>query len=521
MKVQRILLINVGIDADVSSIANDGSFPALGVVSLATVLKRDHPDLQVIAIDGQVTSRSEIDALITAFEPQLVGLSVLGSSYRNALSLARAVKATGAITVFGNDHAAALAMQIMKRRLEVDYLCTADIGEFAFSALVASLNGARAIESVPRLLYRESGEIRYNDLPEVETGVIRSIGKPSYVLDSIPIPDRRLLAEENWQAYLRSYLNRYGNLHADDVITGVTTINRARGCARAKAPCTFCGIANLTPRLSSPQIFWEDVRAGIRDVSASIFYEAFDSFSSAPRWIEQVVRERPDDIGDPRFFVYTQAAETNAKLVALYRELGVYRVNMGLESGDTTMLKRLKGPRDSLEKNQEASILMKDAGFPIYGSLVLGGQGETYESLQNTIDFAKWLIDNEMMAALEAQPLYPDFGALTGKWMTRPDEARAAAVRQDFRILDEAYLDSMPAKYGDTDEIDFDEISVDWNRIFCHVSWDDLLAATTEITGYAARHNTVAGSARMSNSELHRGQAVRSEVSQTEPSPPV
>jgi len=64
------------------------------------------------------------------------------------------------------------------------------------------------------------------------------------------------------------------------------------GVAREqKMPCTFCGIADLSPRFSSPEVFWDDVRAGIADVSASIFHEAFDSFSSAPRWIEQLVQE--------------------------------------------------------------------------------------------------------------------------------------------------------------------------------------------------------------------------------------
>jgi radical SAM superfamily enzyme YgiQ (UPF0313 family) len=502
--------IYVGKDSDVSSIANDGSFPALGVVSLATVLKRDHPNIEVVAVDGQVTPRSQIEAMIGTFKPQLVGLSVLGSSYKGSLHFASIAKASGAVTVFGNDHAAVLGRQIMKRRKDVDYICTADIGEFAFSGLVSFLKGARSVDSVPRLMYRTREGIQHNDLPEVDS--IHRPGLAGHLLDRIPMPDRRLLPDHNWRAYLQNYMERYGSLHSNDHVTGVTTINRARGCARAKVPCTFCGIADLTPRFSSPEVFWDDVRSGIADVSASIFNEAFDSFSSAPRWIEQLVGAKPKDVGDPKFFVYTQAAETNARIVESYKNLGVYRVNMGLEAGDTTMLKRLKGPRDSLEKNQEACILFKEAGLPIYGSLVLGGQGETYESLQNTIKFAKWLIDNQMMAALEAQPLYPDFGALTGRWMMNPYQAREASVKQEFEIIDGPLLDSMTAKYGDTDDIDFDEISYDWNRIFCHVSWEDLISATSEITGYAARHNTVAGSARMSNSHVERGQNVSTSV---------
>lgn len=503
MLMKRILLVNVGMDSNVSSIANDGSFPALGVVSLATVIRRDFPDIEVRAIDGQVTSRAAVDALILSFRPNLVGLSVLGSSYKNSVHFAEIAKTIGAITVFGNDHAISLGSQIMRKQSAVDYICTADIGEFAFVSLIRLLNSGGDISKAPSLLYRRDGEIRRNGLRDLEVPADHA-GR-TYVLDAIPVPDRTLLASENWDSYRSTYLARYGNLHKGEHIAGVTTMNRARGCARAKNPCNFCGIADLTPRLSSPDMFWEDVRGAIRDVDANVFYEAFDSFSSAPRWIEKVVAAKPRDIGDVKFFVYTQASETTPKLVQLYKDMGVYRVNMGLEAGDTTMLRRLKGKRDSLERNQQACILFKEAGIPIYGSLVLGGQGETYETLRNTVDFAKWLIDNRMMAALEAQPLYPDFGARTGSWLMDPAEARQAALTQDFAILDERYLDAMRGKYGDTDDIDFDEISHDWNRIFCHVSWDDLIKATAEITGYAARNNTVFGSARVSTGQLSKG----------------
>lgn len=497
------MLVNSGTDSQVSSIANDGTFPALGVVSLATTLIRDHPHLDVIALDGQVTSMADIEKAVADFAPDILGMSVLGTSYACSLRLAEVGKNAGAITIFGNDHAAVMARQILTHRPAVDYVCTADIGEFSLSAFVAACNGERPISSVPQLMYRGPDGITHNDLPEVPDQPVVSGGVlHQRVLDAVPIPDRSLMPVQTWQQYLHNYLSRYGSLHGDEQIDGVTTINRARGCARAKSPCHFCGIADLSMRLSSPEMFWQDVRAAQRQVSASLFYEAFDSMSSAPRWVQSLVDAKPADIGDPKFFVYTQAAETTPRLVRLYQQLGVYRVNMGLESGDTRMLKLLKGPRDSLDKNQAACRLFKEAGLPIYGSLVLGGPGETAESLDNTVEFARWLIDNDMMAALEAQPLYPDFGALTGKWMMHPEQARAAAHRKGFDILDDALLDAMPDKYGHTDTIDFDEISMDWNRIFSHVDWDELIEATRQVRSYADKHGIVSGSARMSESQL-------------------
>jgi radical SAM superfamily enzyme YgiQ (UPF0313 family) len=503
--VERVLLVNAGTDEDVSSIANDGTFPALGVVSLATALLQRHPTLEVIAVDGQITPTAEVERLVRDFVPDVLGVSALGTSYRNTLRIARLGKEMGAVTILGNDQAAALAPRILEHREEVDYVCTADVGEFVFCAFVEALSGERPIESVPQLAYRgPGGVVRNQEQTEVQwlsSAPDAGGGLRARVLDAVPIPDRTLMPEANWKQYLLNYLDVYGALHDADV-TGVTTMNRARGCARVKSPCHFCGIADLSLRFSSPEVFWADVRAAQRQVNASIFYEAFDSMSSSPRWVAELVQAKPADIGEPRFFVYTQAAETTERLMRLYRELGVYRVNMGLESGDTRMLRLLKGPRDSLENNRRAARLLKEAGILIYGSLVLGGPGETAESLAHTVEFASWLVDNEMMAALQAQPLYPDFGALTGRWLMNPDLARAAAAEKGFEILDERLLESMPDKYGHTDLIDFDEISIDWCRIFSRVGWDELVEATRTIGGYAERRGTAFGSSRISGSAL-------------------
>lgn len=511
--VHKVLLVNSGTDAHVSSIANDGTFPALGVVSLATALRDRLPELDVIAIDGQVTPMDQVLSLVDSFKPDLVGVSALSTSYRNSIRLMEKGKDAGAVTVLGNDQAAAKAEQIMAHQDSVDFLCTADVGEFVLVALVDAIRNGVDPSSVPRIWFREGNQIKPSAGVDEVPGR-RSAGGAiaSRVLDAIPIPDRTLMPKQNWDQYLQNYLDRYGQLHAEEEITGVTTMNRARGCARVKHPCHFCGIADLTLRFSSAEVFWSDVRHGQEQVDASIFYEAFDSMSSAPRWLEELAQARPDDIGDPRFFVYTQASETTPRLVELYRRIGVYRVNMGLESGDTRMLKLLKGPRDSLESNKRAASLLKEAGIPIYGSLVLGGPGETVDSLQNTIEFARWLIDNDMMAALEAQPLYPEFTALTGTWLMNPPLAHAAAAEKGFEIQDQDLLDWMPDKHGPVDLVDFDEASRDWNRIFSVATWDEVTAATDTIRRYAQEHNTAYGSAFVSRHDVDRTETARSSL---------
>ena len=63
MKVVKndvVYLVNAGNDPGMSAIANDYSFPALGVLALGTWLKQRVSDLEVIVRDGGVHSQEKI-----------------------------------------------------------------------------------------------------------------------------------------------------------------------------------------------------------------------------------------------------------------------------------------------------------------------------------------------------------------------------------------------------------------------------------------------------------------------------
>lgn len=496
-----VYLINAGNDPCLTSIANDSTFPALGVISIGTAVKNYKPNWALRVFDGQVMPKDYIVEEMRREQPHAVGVSVLSTSYENAIDYARAAKNSGAVVIFGNDQPALLGRNMMSKREEIDYICTSDIGELTFIAFLDFLDGNRSLEQVPNLLYR--GKVIHSTdespLADIAKGDLKYGPKDKWAaLDITGIPDRKLLPAEAWNVYLGNYLSKYAWAHKHRV-TGVTTINRARGCARVKEPCSYCGIKDLALRFSSPEMFWADVKAGISDIKANIFYEVFDSMSSAPQWVRRLISARPKDIEDVHFFVYTQALETTKLLVDLYKELGVFRANMGLDSGDDVMLKRLKGPKDSVEQNKKAAILLKDAGIQIYGSLVLGAPGENHKSLENTINFARWLVDNRLVAGIEAQPLYPEFNAKAGRWLMNPDEAKKVAEKLGFKIKDEKLLYRMKDKWEASENPDPDEISRDWAQIFCEVSYDDLVKASKEINEYAEKHGISGGSAWIKN----------------------
>jgi hypothetical protein len=235
-------------------------------------------------------------------------------------------------------------------------------------------------------------------------------GKRREALDVFPIVDRTLYPQKHWEAYLKNYLNKFEGLHKIPV-TGVSTMNRARGCSRASdiKKCKFCDMY-LDPVSSSPEMFWREAKAANEQVGANVLYEVCDSLSSFPRFLRDVAKSRPSDLGfEPQFFVYAQAVDLvrNPDILKYFQDMGVFRANIGLESFSNPTLKHMKGEGDSVEKNYQALQMLKDAGIHVYGSLVLGSEVETPQTLKETVEGARRIIEGGLVADIEAQPVLP------------------------------------------------------------------------------------------------------------------
>lgn len=480
-----VYFVNAGNDTGMSSIANDHSFPALGVLALGTWLKNYVPEVEVVVRDGGVVGNEEIVQEIEMLKPGIVGVSVLSTSYQNSLEIALHAKESGAYTVFGNDQASQLSRRILERRSYVDFVVGSEYGEKSLELLVRSLRGESiGFDGNPDLTYRTNGGIAGFDY-EKDRGLLSIVNSPLYrakdrktALDIFPVVDRTLFpTETHWQRYLENYLARFSGLHNEEV-TGVTTMNRARGCSRSRdtTKCSFCDML-LDVSFSSPEKFWEEVKTAYEQVGANVFYEVCDSFSSFPALIDGIVRAKPDLDFDPKFFVYAQAIDLVRKpeLVQKLKKMGVFRVNIGLEAWSNETLKHLKGQHDSVENNYAALQMLKGAGIHVYGSFVLGSDKETPETLRETMGGAKKIMREGLIADVEAQPLLP-----------------LPQNRQGKKLQTSGLL---PIEMQDTDwPWDMDKISEIYIDNFSGVSYQDVITATIEIRDYAKEHRLNYGS---------------------------
>jgi radical SAM superfamily enzyme YgiQ (UPF0313 family) len=483
-QVRTVYLVNAGNDAGISAIANDHSFPALGILTLGTWLQNSFSDIHIVARDGGVISSERINQEIGELRPDVVGISVLSTSYQNGLATAQAANGVGAKVVLGNDHAAQLSRRILEKRPYVDFVIGSEYGEKSLELLIRALRGEDIpLGAIPHLTYRQHGQVCS---PDSGTGNLSIIGPSAYgdlrrtrALDIFPVPDRTLYPEEHWKSYLSNYLAKFSGLHLDEAVIGVATMNRARGCSRAndETKCKFCDMF-LDPAFSSPKLFWTDVREAHRQVGANVFYEVCDSLSSFPEFVHGLVQERPRDLGfDPKFFVYAQAVELvrNPDLVKVMKELGVFRVNIGLESGSDDTLKHMKGRDDSVEKNERVVRLLRENQVYLYGSLVLGSDAETPASLCQTVAWAKKIIREGLIADIEAQPVLPLPNNFYGRKFRHSGLLTAEESQSDWPWD----IDSIAQRYIDR---------------FSGVTYQDTLHAAWEIRECAKEHRINFGS---------------------------
>src|SRR3989338_7215214 len=121
-----------------SKLSSSGILPPVGIISLATYIKSRKLNLEVQLFDGEVISQKEI---IENLDGDLVGISVTGANYHNALEIASEAKKKGAKVIFGGPHATIKHKQILEKQDCIDAVVRGD-GETALYEFVeANITG--------------------------------------------------------------------------------------------------------------------------------------------------------------------------------------------------------------------------------------------------------------------------------------------------------------------------------------------------------------------------------------------
>jgi radical SAM superfamily enzyme YgiQ (UPF0313 family) len=393
--MKKIYLVQSPIDFGVNK--TPYVIPPLGVLSLATFLKRESSDLSIKVADGDLIGLEAVKEEIERFRPDVVGVSTSSSeTYRSALEIARSSKQYGARVIFGGEQASVRAEQIVNNRAEVDGVVVGQ-GEIPLLYIISG----NSYEEIPNLVFRDSlGNTRRN--PE---------GKPLRLNNhqELPIPDRTFVD-------ILEYARRFQETK-EAKLTGAKCYGSTRtqyGCLKAmqNGPCVFCSRTDLDHLdFRKPEIFWEEMQQ-LLSVGIDYVWEVAPNFTSVSRsYLEKLATQRPKS-SNMRMRVYASPRDgelCDEEKVELLARIGVENVLAGFESGDQRCLDS-SNKHITLEEHIRSVKNLRKYGLTLCSAFIIGLPGETRESMYRTLNHARnlrELIGHQSFRVVTASVLQP------------------------------------------------------------------------------------------------------------------
>ncbi len=249
-------------------------------------------------------------------------------------------------------------------------------GEEIMPILLRHLINGEKIFDLPNLVYRHEGTVIQNPRSEVN-------------LQHLPLTRRRLFDNKRYEQW--------------GAIIGIET---KRGCIRK---CIYCAdpIAKGNHiRLRSPYTVVEELKDLIKQ-GVSWFHMCDSEFNLPISHAKQVCQALIEANLEKRIRWYCYCAPTpfDEELSQLMKRAGCFGINFGVDAICDEQLSRLRRNHSTADVSSLVKLLKKERHNYIF-DLLVGGPGETKETLQTTIQQAKEL-DIPLVGIAAGLRVYP------------------------------------------------------------------------------------------------------------------
>jgi anaerobic magnesium-protoporphyrin IX monomethyl ester cyclase len=358
--------------------------PNGALTSLAGNVDSHHRVAVADLILVQQRVRETVERLVREVNPELVGLSIMTFQRRTAgriIELVRALKPEVKIAVGGYDPSlAAEAYEPMN----VDYLIRGE-GEVTFRELLRAIEGDGGFEKICGLSYRDERGPREGD------GWVHNPARPPHRLegDEIRLPKRDARVLKGYTLLGRQ----------------VDVIETSRGCTY---DCSFCSIIEMRGRNFFTYSF-DRVLADIRDArdhGARTLFLVDDNIMLNVRRFEALC-EAIIGAGLNTLDYFVQAmtssiANHGETLAPLMKRAGFRYVFLGIENILENDLEFLRASAKNTARNngqntgnatlKAIDYLHRNQMF-VVGGLIVGNPGDTRESIEANLEFARRYVD--------------------------------------------------------------------------------------------------------------------------------
>lgn len=341
--------------------------PPLGVGVLASYLKKEGFDVKIIDGLRDGLSNTKILEIILKERPDAVGITCLSAFYNEVVELSLMVKEQNLPCFIGGVHTTFLPYQTLVDS-KADYVICGE-AEIALTQLLKNNfknDGIKGIYSIKDLTNK--------DQPFEKCEIINN-------LDDAPFTDWEQL---NPNTYPKA---PHGAIAKNFPIGIVTT---TRGCPYE---CTFCAspqFYNRKVRYRSPENVIEEIKLLVKKYGVKEIHFEDDNLTLKREHIEKIcnlILENNIKISwaCPNGI---RADKVDENLIRLMAKSGCYFFSYGIESANEQILKNIK-KLETIETITNSINIAEKCGISCQGFFIFGLPGETKDSIEETINYAK------------------------------------------------------------------------------------------------------------------------------------
>jgi anaerobic magnesium-protoporphyrin IX monomethyl ester cyclase len=353
-------------DWDLSAL--DTYSPPLGILYIASYLRENSHEPYVLDLEELKWDSNQLLESTLTLNPDLIGISSMTINFMNAQKIASLMKANfqSVPIIIGGPHLTAVPIETMSNYPEFDYGIYGE-GEITFLEVVEKIKIKESINEVKGLVWRDKeGKIVINE----PRSLIEN-------LDDLPFPAWDLL-DHFPEQYPLSILESK-RLPSASIMT-------SRGCP---FHCTFC----------DNKIFGTKVRHFSAEYTIKMINHLIDNYGIKDLMILDdnflLNKDKLFDICDAiinnkldlTWYCMGHANTMTKDKLMKIKEAGCWFIELGIESGNNEMLKKIR--KNTTKKEiAHAVSLAKQVGLKTKGNFIFGFPGDTVETIEESTKFA-------------------------------------------------------------------------------------------------------------------------------------
>lgn len=335
----------------------------LGVFYLSSLLKEYGYKVEVFDFSTfhSKTDKENCINKIVAQKPKIIGISTSTTSYPTGKILANKLKSTlneKTIFVWGGYHVTFLPDEVLYEGI-ADIVVRGE-GEFTMIEIAKYyLEKHGNLSQIKGISYKLNGKVIHNSPSILRTTQI----------DSLPFPDRDLVAPENYR--------------------NPGTIISSRGCV---AKCQFCAAGAMgSIVMRNPENVVAEIKSLNTKYGFNHLFFVDNTFTTHKNRALTILGKIKDEGVKVKFTIESRVSQVDEEFIKNLASYSLVAVQFGVETGNDSIMKEI-GKKITLKQVENVVDLCLNYGIRVMTSFVIGHPGDTKETISDTINFAKKLV---------------------------------------------------------------------------------------------------------------------------------